>query len=86
MLNACAKTVQKWCVSTGKKCVRLSTQTMQITYHTICMWVKAQVIPKLPSIIPTGFSTAKPTIFNLLNTHLYPSSTAPTIITTKEIY
>lgn len=86
MPNACAKTVQNWCVSTGKKCVRLSTLTIKHTYRTMPTWVQSTFIPQLSHGITTWFSTAKYANLPPLNSQLYPLSTAPTIITTKEIY
>lgn len=86
MLKACVQLVQKGWIAGGKKCVRLSTNVAHRLHHTYSIGVKPQLIPHLRTRITTWFSTAKIAGLNLLNTHLYPLSTAPIIITTKEIY
>ena len=86
MPSACAKTVQNWCTSIGKKCVRLSTQIEQLITTGHIVRVKALLLPQLSHQAPTWFSTLKYVKLPLLNHDLYPLSTAPTIITTKEIH
>lgn len=86
MLNTCAKTVHNWWMNTGTKCVHLSTKNLLTLQQAKVAWVKACVLLKLRNAITTWFSTLKFPTFNLLNKHLYPLSTAPIIIATKDIY
>ena len=85
MPNTCVQTVQNWCTSVGKTCARLSTKIIHTAIKPITMWVQAQVIRMLHTICPTGFSTYNYATLPLLHNEFYPLSTAPTIITTKEI-
>lgn len=85
MLKACAQTVQNWCISAGKTCVRLSTNIVPTPAKAIAMWVQAQVMPNFNTVSRTGFSPIKNTLSPLFYNEFYPLSTAPTIITTKEI-
>ena len=85
MPKACAQTVQNWCISAGKTCVRLSTNIILTPAMAITTWVQAQVMPNFNTVSHTGFSPIKNAISPLLYNEFYPLSTAPTIITTKEI-
>jgi len=85
MPKTCVKTVHNWCISTSKKCVRLSTPSVYTPSNVLSAWVQALLMPQLSTTTPTGFSTTKYPILPLLHIGLYPLSTAPTIITTKNI-
>lgn len=83
MPKACVKTVDNWCINTGKKCVRLSTQTTLHAYYTMYVGVKSLLLPQLHHPLVTCLSTINYHFSPLLKSHLYPLSTAPIISITN---
>lgn len=86
MPKECAQPVQNQWVFAGKKCVQVSTGRLQNALQCLGVWVNTLTTPHLHTNGHTGLSTPQTTTAHLLLRHLYPFSTAPIIITTKEFY
>ena len=84
-IKACVQAVYNLCTQPSKNCVHLPTAIQKVLVRHVSAWVQLAVSTQTTHPKPTTLSTA---FFNktpLFEHNLYPVSTGPTIIITKEI-
>lgn len=85
MPKACVKNVYNRWEDGRKKCVQAGATVWTAALRLLPLWVKPFIQPQTSHHFDTWFSTIIFSSLTLLNQQLYPFSTVPITIITKEI-